>query len=135
MFELMSYILQMFEKGGMDLDLLIFFISYILLSVLTGLFYIGVLLLFIWTIKKIFNMNETKWNALFRFRENKGVYVVFIFPYLLTIVMMIPLIIVWFDMITFEYSVISSISIVMLLTISGIVKFSKLNDIVQDKLS
>jgi len=116
------------------LNLFIFIISYLLLSALFSLFFIGVLLLFFKTMKKTFHMNETKWSALFRYKNGKGLYYIMAFPYLLTLVIMFPLSKYWFELINFEYSILGTISIIILLTLTGIFKFSKLKGIIQNRL-
>lgn len=78
-------------------------------------------------------MNEAKWDALLKYRNGRGMYYVMIFPYLFTLVIIFPLSIFWFDLINFQYRVMGSISIIILLTLAGIFKFSKLKDTIQEK--
>jgi len=83
--------------------------------------------------KKAFNMNETKWNALFRYRKGKGLYYVMVLPYLVTLFIVYPISIFWFEWINFDYRVLGSVSIIILLSLTGIFKFSKVKDMVQNK--
>lgn len=115
------------------MKLFIFIISYILLSLLGSLSYIGILLLAFTIMKKAFNMNENKWNTLFRYRNGKGLYFLMVLPYLITLVIILPISIFWFELINFDYRILGSISIVILLTLTGIFKFSKLKGMVQNK--
>lgn len=95
--------------------------------------FIGILLLVFTIMKKAFNMNETKWNALVRCRKGKGLYLVMVPPYLITLVILFPISMFWFELINFDYRVLGSISIIILLTLTGILKFSKLQGMVKNK--
>src|SRR5699024_11947385 len=96
------------------LKLLLFIISYILLSTIGSLSYVGLLFLFFWTLKKIFNMNEDKWTTLFKYRKGKGLYYVMVFSYLVMLVVMFPLSLTWFDLINFYYRVFCSFFVFIL---------------------
>src|SRR5699024_214174 len=115
------------------LKLLLFIISYILLSTIGSLSYVGLLFLFFWTLKKIFNMNEDKWTTLFKYRKGKGLYYVMVFPYLVMLVVMFPLSLTWFELINFEYRVLGSLSVIILLTLTLVFKFPKLKESLNEK--
>ncbi|WP_246596301.1 hypothetical protein [Bacillus alkalicola] len=85
-------------------------------------------------IKKAFHMNETKWRDLFKYWKGKGLYVVMILPYLITLVIIYPLSLLWFEWINFEYSTVGAITIILLLTLTGIFKFSKLEGMVLNRI-
>ena len=116
------------------MGILLFIFSYVLLDIIGSVFYIGVLLLSFWLLKKIFNMDEDKWNALFKFGKGKGFYFMMLFPYLVMLVVMFSVSKVWFEFINFEYSVLGSLSVVILLTLIIIFAFPKLRGIVNNKL-
>ncbi|MTW87953.1 hypothetical protein F3157_20280 [Virgibacillus dakarensis] len=118
----------------MDLDILLFIISYILLDIIGSVFYVGALLLSFKLLKMIFNMNADKWNALFKSGKGVGFYFMMLFPYLIMLVVMFSVSKVWFELINFEYSVLGSLSVVILLTLIVIFAFPKLRDIVNNKL-
>lgn len=82
----------------------------------------------------IFNMNADKWNALFKSGKGVGFYFMMLFPYLIMLVVMFSVSKVWFELINFEYSVLGSLSVVILLTLIVIFAFPKLRDIVNNKL-
>ncbi|MEK5522893.1 hypothetical protein [Heyndrickxia sp. FSL W8-0423] len=80
-------------------------VSYIVLDVISSLIYVGLLLLLFITMKKVFNMNEEKWSAFFKYRNGKGLYSIMVFPYLLMISIMYPVTMFGFDLINFDYRV------------------------------
>jgi len=115
------------------MKLFVIVISYILLNLLGSLSYIGILLLFLVFIKEMWSMNEAKWEALFTYQKGKGMYYVMSFPYLLTLILLFPLSMFWFEWIDFEYRVAGSLSIIVLLTLTGIINFSKLRNAIQER--
>lgn len=78
-------------------------------------------------------MNEDKWNILFKYRKGQGLYYVMGFPYLLMLVIMFLLSMLWFKLINFEYSVLGSIAVVVLLTLTLAFKLPKLKEILNNK--
>lgn len=108
------------------MNIIIFVLSYILLSIFVSLLYVGLILAGFRLIKKVFKMTESKWNSLFRARNGRGIYYVLIFPYIIVIAIMFPISMAWFEIIDFEYSLLASVSIILLLGITGVFKFSKL---------
>lgn len=118
----------------MYVEILLFIFSYVLLDIIGSVFYVGVLLLSFWLFKRIFIMDEDKWNDLFTFGKGLGFYFMMLFPYLIMLVVMFLVSNVWFELINFEYSVLGSLSVVILLTFIMIFAFPKLRGIVNKKL-
>ncbi|WP_413375888.1 hypothetical protein [Alkalihalobacillus sp. 1P02AB] len=116
------------------MNVLIFIMSYLVISLLVSLFYIGLLMFTFMMIKKIFHMNQAKWDSFFKFRKGRGLYYVMTLPYLLTLLIMFPLSMYWFDLIDFEFKLLSSLSMIMILTLTGIFKFSKLKEFILYKI-
>lgn len=79
-------------------------------------------------------MNEAKWDSFFEYKKGKGLYFLMIFPYLLMLVMMLPLSIFWFELMNFKYKVLGSISIIFLLTLTGMFKFFKFKERLQNMI-
>ncbi|GGA64230.1 hypothetical protein [Ornithinibacillus halotolerans] len=115
------------------MDIIIFIASYLLLSIIGSLTYVGFVLLFFSFMKKRFNMNEVKWNTVFSYRKGKGLYYILIFPYVLTIAFIFFLSIAWFNFINFEYKIVAVVSLLLITTISAVVKFSKLRGMLPEK--
>src|SRR5690625_4557270 len=107
--------------------------SYILLSIIGSLSYVGILLLFLMTLKKIFNMNEDKWSALFKFDGGKGMFFMLVFPYLIMLIAMFPISMLWFEFINFDHKYLGSITIIILLTLTFIFKLPKLKKELKNK--
>lgn len=116
------------------MDLLVFVLTYILITIIFYIFFVGIILLFILIIKITFKMNETKWTSFFSYRKGIGYYIVLAFPYLLTVLIMFPLSKFWFELINFEYKALGSLTIVVLLTLFGMFKFSKLKNMIREKV-
>src|SRR5690625_3760911 len=116
------------------MDILLFLVSYVMLDVIGSLFYVGVLLFSFLLMKKVFNMDENKWNALFKFGRGTGFYFMMLFPYLVMLVAMFFLSIIWFNFLNFKYSTLSSLSVVIGLTLIMTFAFPKLRFIVKNKL-
>lgn len=91
-----------------------FVVSYLVLDVISSLLYVGLLLLLFKTMKQIFNMNEEKWSALFKYKKGKGLYFIMIFPYLLMGVIMFPVTMLGFGLINFDYKILGYIAVIML---------------------
>lgn len=80
-------------------------------------------------------MNETKWKSFFTYRKGIGYYIVLALPYLLTILLTFPLSIFWFELINFEYKTLGSVSIIVLQTLIGVLKFPKLKNIIRGNVA
>ncbi|MFA1819363.1 hypothetical protein ACDX78_03995 [Virgibacillus oceani] len=127
------YISNKAYKRGINLNIIIIIISYILLSTAGSVAYVGILLSFFMVVKRIFNMDESKWNSFFKYKKGSGLYFAMVFPYLVTLIIMFPLSVFWFDLIHFEYRISGSIFIISLLALTGLFKFPKLKGMLQNK--
>lgn len=116
------------------MGIVLFLISYVLLDIAGSVFYLAVLLFSFWLMKKLFNMNENKWNALFNFGKGLGFYFIIIFPYLFMLVVLFLVSKAWFEFIHIKYSVLGSLSVVLLLALLMIIAFPKLKNIVDHEI-
>ena len=103
-----------------------FVVSYIVLDVISSLLYVGLLLLLVRAMKKIFNMNEEKWSTLFKYR--KGLYSIMVFPYVLMLALMFPISMLGFELINFDYSILGYIAVIMLPTLILLLKLPKFKE-------
>ena len=108
-------------------------VSYVVLDVISSLLYVGLLLLLFSTMKKIFNMNEEKWSALFKYRKGKGLYSIMVFPYLLMIAIMFPVSMLGFELINFDYRILGYIAVIMLPTLILLLNLPKLKESIVNK--
>lgn len=116
------------------MKLLLVIVSYILLSTLGPMLYAGLVLLFVAALKKVFNMNEDKWERAFKWRKGREMfYVVLLFPYGIMLAIMFWLSKIWFEFINFEYSVLASTSIVVLMALTVLLKLPKLKEWLNNK--
>jgi len=82
---------------------------------------------FVFALKKIFALKEAKWDALFKWRSGKEMFYIVVFlPYVFMLVVMFWLGKVWFDFIHFKYSVMGSVSVIVLFTLTLIVKLPRI---------
>lgn len=116
------------------MNILLFIISYILLDIIGSVFYVAVLLLSFRLLKNIFNMDEEKWSALFKFGKGLGFYFLMLLPYLVMLIVMFLVSKIWFEFINLEYTVLGSMSVVILLTFIVIIAFPKLKSFVINQL-
>lgn len=115
------------------MKIFLFVVSYIVLDVISSLLYVGLLLLVFMTMKSIFNMNEEKWSALFKYRKGKGLYSIMVFPYLIMIAIMFPVTMFAFELINFDYKVLGYIAVIMLPTLILFSKLPKLKKSIVNK--
>ncbi|RYG71289.1 hypothetical protein EU245_14575 [Lentibacillus lipolyticus] len=108
-------------------------VSYVVLDVISSLLYVGLLLLLFGTMKKIFNMNEEKWSALFKYKKGKGLYFIMVLPHLLTIAIMFPVTMVGFELINFDYKVWGYIAVILLPTLLLFLNLPKLKRSIVNK--
>ncbi|MFS0749215.1 hypothetical protein [Oceanobacillus sp. 1P07AA] len=109
----------------MIMDILILILSYVFISIIVGLFYVVVLLSVFFLMKKVFRMNESKWTSLFKMHKGLGLYYALIIPWLITILIMFPIIVTWFEFIGVENNMLASVSIILILLVSTAWKFYK----------
>lgn len=107
------------------MEILMLILSYVLISIIVGLFYVAMLLSVFYLMKKIFRMNESKWASLFKIHNGLGLYYALIIPWIITIVVMFPIIVMWFELIGMEYNILASVSIILLLFVTTAWKFYK----------
>ena len=116
------------------LDLIIFFISYSIISIIFTLILLGLFMGTFFLIKIAFNMNEEKWDNLLKYKNN----IVLIF--IITICLIVALTIIYFisnlyfEIISFKYKRFSSEIIIICLVLPIIFKFFKLKDYVKCKI-
>lgn len=110
-----------------------FAVSYIVLDVISSLLYVGLLLLLFKTMKQVFNMNEEKWSALFKYKKGKGLYSIMVFPFLLMIAIMFPVTMLVFGLINFDYKILGYIAVIMLPTLILFKNLPKLKDSIVNK--
>lgn len=110
-----------------------FIVSYIVLDVISSLLYVGLLLLLFKTMKQIFNMNEEKWSALFKYKKSKGLYSIMVFPHLLMVAIMFPVAMSAFGLINFDYKILGYIAVIMLPTLILFLNLPKLKESIVNK--
>lgn len=110
------------------MSVFLFIVAYISLNIISSVLYVGLLLLFFRAMKRIFNMNEDKWSALFKYRKGKGLYFIMIFPILLMIATMYPVSISLFKLINFEHAVLGYLAVILLPTFILIFNLPKLKN-------
>lgn len=68
-------------------------------------------------------MNESKWTSLFKIHKGLGLYYALIIPWIITILIMFPIIVSWFELIGIEYNMLAAVSIILLLLVTTAWKF------------
>ncbi|WP_024615406.1 hypothetical protein [Clostridium sp. Ade.TY] len=117
------------------LDLIIFLISYSVLSIVFALILIGLIMGTFLFMKIGFKMNEERWDNLFRYKNN------FVLILIIVICLMIALVItffisnLFFEFISYKYRNISSTLIILFLVLPIIFKFFKLKDYLKGRLT
>lgn len=117
------------------LDLIIFLISYSVLSIVFALILIGLIMGTFLFMKIGFKMNEERWDNLFRYKNN------FVLILIMVICLMIALVItffisnLFFEFISYKYRNISSTLIILFLVLPIIFKFFKLKDYLKGRLT
>lgn len=96
------------------MGIILFVVSYILLSMICSALYVGFLLLLFKVMKKTLNMNEEKWTGFFKYKEGQGLRFMMIFPFLITSAVMFPVSIYSFNLINFEYTVLGYLAVIIL---------------------
>ncbi len=119
---------------GFILNLIIFLISYSVLSIVFALILIGLIMGTFLFMKIVFKMNEERWDNIFRYKNN------FVLILIMVICLMIALVItffisnLFFEFISYKYKNISSILIILFLVLPIIFKFFKLKDYLKGRL-
>lgn len=117
------------------LNLIIFLISYSILSLVFTLIVLSIIMVIFLIMKVVFNMNEQRWDNLFRYKKN--IVLMLIMLVCLTISLTITFVIsnLFFEFIEFKYKEISSIIIILFIALPIIFKFFKLRDYIKSKLT
>lgn len=124
-------ILEMLANLEGKMDWLLIGGSYLLISVVVSIAYIGIVLASFMLMKKLFKMNETKWDHFFRYKNGFGLYLALVLPYLLTLAILYPATLVWFDWIDVTYKLAATNFIFLLLALTGLWKLPKLKQLKQ----
>lgn len=117
------------------LDLIIFFISYSMFSIVFSLISLGIIMGIFFIIKIVFNMNERRWDNLFRYKNNIVLILVMVVCLMISLTITFIISNLFFEFIEFKYKEISSILIILLISLPIIFKFFKLRDYIKAKLT
>lgn len=117
------------------LDLIIFFISYSMFSIVFSLISLGIIMGIFFIIKIVFNMNERRWDNLFRYKNNIVLILVMVVCLMISLTITFIISNLFFEFIEFKYKEISSILIILLISLPVIFKFFKLRDYIKAKLT
>ncbi|OSB09149.1 hypothetical protein B2H97_12585 [Paraclostridium bifermentans] len=117
------------------LDLIIFFISYSMFSIVFSLILLGIIMGIFFIIKIVFNMNERRWDNLFRYKNNIVLILVMVVCLMISLIITFIISNLFFEFIEFKYKEISSILIILLISLPIIFKFFKLRDYIKSKLT
>lgn len=117
------------------LDLIIFFISYSMFSIVFSLISLGIIMGIFFIIKIVFNMNEQRWDNLFRYKNNIVLILVIVVCLMISLTITFIISNLFFEFIEFKYKEISSILIILLISLPIIFKFFKLRDYIKSKLT
>ncbi|WP_207741120.1 hypothetical protein [Paraclostridium bifermentans] len=117
------------------LDLIIFFISYSMFSIVFSLISLGIIMGIFFIIKIVFNMNERRWDNLFRYKNNIVLILVMVVCLMISLTITFIISNLFFEFIEFKYKGISSILIILLISLPIIFKFFKLRDYIKAKLT
>ncbi|KGJ48063.1 hypothetical protein KD33_17150 [Clostridium sp. NCR] len=117
------------------LDLIIFFISYSMFSIVFSLISLGIIMGIFFIIKIVFNMNERRWDNLFRYKNNIVLMLVMVVCLMISLTITFIISNLFFEFIEFKYKDISSILIILFISLPIIFKFFKLRDYIKAKLT
>lgn len=117
------------------LDLIIFFISYSMFSIVFSLISLGIIMGIFFIIKIVFNMNERRWDNLFRYKNNIVLMLVMVVCLMISLTITFIISNLFFEFIEFKYKDISSILIILFISLPIIFKFFKLRDYIKEKLT
>ncbi len=104
-------------------------VSTFFLLAIGALMYVGLMLLFFYTVKLIFHMDEAKWTKLFTLKNGAGLYMMLALPYLFMLVIVFYASKVWFGFIQTDFSIVSALVFVALLTFSFLMHMPKLKNV------
>ncbi|MCU9814571.1 hypothetical protein [Paraclostridium sp. AKS73] len=117
------------------LNLIIFLISYSILSLVFTLILLDIIMGIFLIMKVVFNMNEQRWDNLFRYKNNIVLMLVMVVCLIISLSITFMISNLFFEFIEFKYKEISSILIILLISLPIIFKFFKLRDYIKSKLT
>ncbi|MDV8113408.1 hypothetical protein R3379_30235 [Bacillus sp. BAU-SS-2023] len=117
------------------LNLIIFLISYSILSLVFTLILLAIIMGIFFIMKVVFNMNEQRWDNLFRYKNNIVLMLVMVVCLIISLSITFMISNLFFEFIEFKYKEISSILIILLISLPIIFKFFKLRDYIKSKLT
>ncbi|WP_430081395.1 hypothetical protein [Paraclostridium bifermentans] len=117
------------------LNIIIFFISYSILSLVFTLILLAIIMGIFFIMKVVFNMNEQRWDNLFRYKNNIVLILVMVVCLIISLSITFMISNLFFEFIEFKYKEISSILIILLISLPIIFKFFKLRDYIKSKLT
>lgn len=117
------------------LDLIIFLISYSVLSIVFALILIALIMGTFLFIKIVFKMNEERWNNLFRYKNNFVLILIMVICLIIALIITFFISNLFFEFISYKYKNISSILIILFLVLPIILKFFKLKDYLKGRLT
>lgn len=117
------------------MNLIIFLISYSILSLVFTLILLAIIMGIFLIMKVVFNMNEQRWDNLFRYKNNIVLILVMVVCLMISLTITFIISNLFFEFIEFKYKGISSILIILLISLPIIFKFFKLRDYIKAKLT
>lgn len=117
------------------LNLIIFLISYSILSLVFTLILLAIIMGIFFIMKVVFNMNEQRWDNLFRYKNNIVLMLVMVVCLIISLSITFMISNLFFEFIEFKYKEISSILIILFISLPIIFKFFKLRDYIKSKLT
>lgn len=117
------------------LDLIIFFVSYSIMSLVFTLILLAITMGIFLIMKVVFNMNEQRWDNLFKYKNNIVLMLVMVVCLIISLTITFVISNLFFEFIEFKYKEISSILIILFIALPIIFKFFKLRDYIKSKLT
>lgn len=117
------------------LNIIIFLISYSILNLVFTLILLAIIMGIFFIMKVVFNMNEQRWDNLFRYKNNIVLMLVMVVCLIISLSITFMISNLFFEFIEFKYKEISSILIILFISLPIIFKFFKLRDYIKSKLT
>ncbi|WP_025163129.1 hypothetical protein [Paraclostridium bifermentans] len=117
------------------LNIIIFLISYSILNLVFTLILLAIIMGIFFIMKVVFNMNEQRWDNLFRYKNNIVLMLVMVVCLIICLSITFMISNLFFEFIEFKYKEISSILIILFISLPIIFKFFKLRDYIKSKLT
>lgn len=129
------FILKRYKKFmNIIRDLIIFGVSYSILSIICVLIFLGILMGTFFLMKIFFKMNEEKWDSLFKYKNSFVLIFIMLISFLISLIITFFMSKFFFDLINFKYRNVSSILIILFIGLPVIFKFIKLKDYIKSRL-